>query len=178
MRTALFHFYDIHPQPDKHRGLEAAGRRPQGRRCLPGQRSSSPPASTSSCARPCAAPRAFPRRRRCALPGPPNLRYLASIQLALRRLARAWVVSSTNRRQRTITKVGKSDCERTFAKTSGNDEVAPKAVPPCDGNHHAGVIGFVGTPRAKMTVIPFGQVVHRGPKPADGGAQFSPTKIQ
>ena len=30
--------------------------------------------------------------------------------------------------QRTITKVGKADCEGTFARASGNDEVAPIAV--------------------------------------------------
>jgi len=50
---------------------------------------------------------------------------LAFIRLALRRLALAQVVNSTNRRPAsTITKVAKSDCEGTFARASDNDEVA------------------------------------------------------
>ena len=31
-------------------------------------------------------------------------------------------------RQRAIANVGKSDCERTFARATGNDQVAPKPV--------------------------------------------------
>jgi hypothetical protein len=44
---------------------------------------------------------------------------LASIQLALRRLVRG------SRSATQMTKVGKPDCEETFARASGNDEDAP-----------------------------------------------------
>jgi hypothetical protein len=67
---------------------------------------------------------------------------LAPITLAIRRLARSRsYTQQTAGRQRTITNVGKLDCERTFARESGNDEVAPKigigghlAMPPLP--HH------------------------------------------
>src|SRR5262245_11035754 len=53
---------------------------------------------------------------------------LASIQLALRRFARAWPKTQhIAGAQRMISKVGKSNCEGTFAKGSGNDEVVPIA---------------------------------------------------
>jgi len=54
---------------------------------------------------------------------------LASIQLALGRLARAKAVTQqTTVGKCAMTKVGKSDGEGTLAGTRGNDKVAPKAV--------------------------------------------------
>src|SRR5215472_13059079 len=53
---------------------------------------------------------------------------LASIQLALGRLARAKAVTQqTTVGKCAMTKVGKSDGEGTLAGTRGNDKVAPKA---------------------------------------------------
>jgi hypothetical protein len=56
---------------------------------------------------------------------------LASIQLALMRLARAWIVNSNKPwLHLSMEKVCKSDGEGTFAGTHGNGEVAPIAAVP------------------------------------------------
>jgi|SRR5215471_20364014 len=60
-------------------------------------------------------------------------------QLALRRLSsrRSWTQQTTGW-QYTMTKVGKSDREGTFAGTAGNDGNAPKPVIPAAVNGRRG----------------------------------------